>query len=583
MRLVPALWSGGRSLGQDRPAMDAQAPSDIQADALCLVLRYLDRFGRDPALKDYRESPGRETVQPGCNPPRDDERSGWISWESANVRERGTEETAFGLDWQPVPTPSRATTVRYVRIHFMSGAFDKGTAQSIRCGTMLQGGCSRKSETGSGRERGDSWAGARRSVGAWIRRMLVGWVFWVGAGVGMGADAGGGSGTGAKPFVWGVDAGVREAFDSNVYLQSQTDLANQASWQTALLGHVSGAWSSTPWNLRLGYFPEATYYPGESSEDFVSHRVLADAGFKGETTSVELAGSGVLIDGDSEGIIWTGPGGAPVTGGPAVRDRRDAAVYRGSLRIIQHQGSWVVRPHATVYHHDFRTVQKATPGYQNYVDRKEFTVGADVGRSVTAGSLAWLGYRYGEQDEALLLGYPEEYDNRFHRFLGGIEGTFRPWLKATVAVGPEVRRYGDAVPASFGDHEVVNFFADASITVIPSPSDSVVLSAKNFQQPGFSGRSAYDDLTLDVAWRHRVSANWSVGVGGRAYSTDFLAPVVRNDWVLSVNGFVHYDWNRHWSSEASYAFEDGETKDPGASGREYQRHWVALGVKVVFL
>lgn len=554
--------------------MDAQAPSDIQADALCLEVRYLDRPGRNPGFCRYRQSPGRETVQPGCNPPRDDDRSGWISWESANVREGGTDETAFGLDWQPVPTPIRATRVRHVQIQFMSGAFDTGTTQSIRCGTMLQGGCSRKWETR---------AGVRQPVGAWIRRMMVGWALWVGAGLDMGAEAVEGSGMVAKPFVWGVDAGVREAFDSNVYLQSQTELANQASWQTALLGHVYGAWSSAPWNLRLGYFPETTYYPGESSEDFVSHRLLADAGFKGETTSVDVTGSGVLIDGDSEGIIWTGPGGAPVTGGPAVRDRRDAAVYRGSIRLTQHLGTWLVRPNATVYNHDFRTVQKATPGYQNYVDRKESTVGADVGRSVTAGSLAWLGYRYGEQDEALLLGYPEEYDNRFHRILGGVEGTFWPWLKATVAVGPEVRRYGDGVPASFGDHDRLNLFADASITVIPSQSDSVVFSARNFQQPGFSGRSAYDDLTLDVAWRHRVGADWSLGVGGRAYSTDFLAPAVRHDWVLSVNGFVHYDWSRHWSSEASYAFEDGETKDPGASGREYQRHWVALGVKVVFL
>ncbi|MBL9127321.1 MAG: hypothetical protein JNL97_06730, partial [Verrucomicrobiales bacterium] len=158
----------------------------------------------------------------------------------------------------------------------------------------------------------------------------------------------------------GLSSAVKETYDSNVYLQSQTELANRPSFVTTWIGQATAAWSSTPWNVRLGYQPEAHFFHAQPTEDHFDHRANADLRFASGSTAVDLGGTAVLIDGASEGPTWTGPGGAPATGGPAVRDRRDAAVYRGCLRVTESLGDWLLRPTATGYEHDFRTETKTT-------------------------------------------------------------------------------------------------------------------------------------------------------------------------------------------------------------------------------
>lgn len=120
------------------------------------------------------------------------------------------------------------------------------------------------------------------------------------------------------------------------------------------------------------------------------------------------------------------------------------------------------------------------------------------------------------------------------------------------------------------------------MTATASPSDTIQLSVKQFEQPGFGGRSAYEDLTIDLGWRHKIRQHWTIGTGGRADNTDFLAPIVRNDWVLSWNAFANLAITPACSAECSHAFEEGFTGDPHASGREYTRHLVALGLKDTF-
>jgi len=385
-----------------------------------------------------------------------------------------------------------------------------------------------------------------------------------------------------KAWDFGVSSAFKETFDSNVVLQNETAQANHASFVSSWFGAFHGTWSSAPWKTRVAYQPEFHAYHEEPTESFFSHRATADATYHNETTTIEATSSALLIDGDSEGPTWTGVGGAPATGGVPVRDRRDAAIYRGSLRILQSFGPWWFRPTITGYDHDFRTVQKLSPGYQNYVDRKEFHLGADAGRSLGKEmSIGW-GYRYGEQDESELLGCPEEYDSHYHRLLSVIEGSLAPWLKVVLAIGPEWRTYGDRVPPGFGSHDESNLYADVCVTASASKSDTLTLSVKQFEQPGFGGRSTYEDLTVDLGWRHKFGQHWIFGTGGRAYNTDFLAPVVRNDWVLAWNSFANVAVTRALSAECSYAFEEGVTDVPHASGREYTRHLVALGLKYTF-
>lgn len=377
----------------------------------------------------------------------------------------------------------------------------------------------------------------------------------------------------------GVQAAIKEAFDSNVHLQSETDPANRSSFVSTLMAGVSGAWNPGRATFRLDYQPEVNWFHAEPSEDFVVHRGNARFGWKGLSTVLDAGASMVGVDGASTGPTYCGPGGAPATGGVPVRDRRDAVVYRGQAQVAQSMGRWFVRPSVTVYEHDFRTVQKADPGYLNYVDRNEFTVGADLGLGEDDARRVWLGHRYGRQDQSPLLAFPEEYDSRFHRVLAGVQATLVEWCNVSLLVGPEFRTYETTVPTGFGSLSKLNLFLDTTLTFRAGKADTVTLAARRFEQPGFAGRAAYEDMTLDVSWRHKLGKAWTLGVGGRAYGTDFLEPVQRDDWVLSVNTLVHWVATPEFAAEASYAYEAGETRTPGATGREYGRHLLAVGVR----
>jgi hypothetical protein len=383
-----------------------------------------------------------------------------------------------------------------------------------------------------------------------------------------------------RRWSYAVSATIKGSFDSNVYLQSLTPLANESSLVTAVGGDLKGTWKSADTiNVSLAYRPELVFYHSESSEDHVNHRALLDLRAALGASLIEFGNQLHWIDGSRVGPTWTGPGGAPAAGGPGVRDRRQAAVWRSRLSWTQALESWFVRPLATVYLHDFHTEHRATAGYQNYVDRNEVTAGLDLGRRLSDTWSASLGYRFGQQRQAQLLDFPERYNNTFHRVLAGVEGNIATRVKLNLTIGPEFRRYGNHVPIAFGDHDRLNLFFDATAVLRPTDRDTFTLSARQFQQPGFSGRAAYDDLLAELAWRHRLSQTWTIGVGGRAYNTDFLAPVIRDDWIFSANALLNWAVAPRLNAECSYQFEDGQTRDWNAAGRTYARHLVALGLR----
>ena len=421
----------------------------------------------------------------------------------------------------------------------------------------------------------------KRRLSKWL---MIGASFMYGAASSTAAELAAPAQPKSSNWKFAASATVKETFDSSVYLQSETSQADRESLVTSFLPQAGFQWNPTPsFNASASYAPEAAFYHSESTEDFVAHRATVGMSGKSKHTAYDAAASVVFIDGSDVGPTWTGPGGAPATGGPAVRDRRDAAVFRSAFRVTQNFGRWFVRPAASLYIHDFQTEHRSTPGYQNYVDRSEVLGGCDLGFRLNEKSSVSAGYRYGSQNQARFLAFRDQFDNTFHRILAGMDGQLAPWLKVSIVLGPEFRLYCDAGSASLGYRNEVNFFVDAAVTISPSTSDTITVSAKQFKQPGFGGKSVYEDLTYDASWKHKLTGRWTAGIGARAYNTDFLEPVTRNDWVLSPNGFVNCAVNKHLNVEASYSFERGLTHDVNSSGREYTRHLVALGVRYTFL
>ena len=381
-----------------------------------------------------------------------------------------------------------------------------------------------------------------------------------------------------------ADLSLRESYDNNVYLQDHTDLAERDSLITTITPKLGltlrqeGA--KDPW-LRLGYAPAIVFFHSEHSEDHVAHNFVAQLTAAQGPWKLDFANSILKIDGEDRGVIFTGEGGAPAAGGPAIRDRRDAAVYKSALTTQYTQDRWFIRPLATAYIHDFQTDHLSTPGYLNYVDRYELAAGVDVGVRVLEKTHLVAGYRYGYQHQSELLDSPVNYSNEYHRVLGGVEGKPLPWMKISFMGGPDFRSFCDDVSSDFEDHQT-KLYIDGTLTLSPTTSDEIILAVRRFEQPGFSGRSVYEDVLYAASWTHAFTKQASGVLGYRAYNTDFELPAKRNDWVHTITLAAMYKLNERLSIEGGWLIEIGNSRLPDTDGRDYRRQMVYAGVSYRF-
>lgn len=392
--------------------------------------------------------------------------------------------------------------------------------------------------------------------------------------------------TGADSLSYSASLSIKETYDSDVFMQSVSPLANQSSWVTAVTPSVGLAYKpSSAFNLSLGYSPEIAFYHSESTEDYVAHKGTLGASGKISDATWDLVNALTFIDGNESGVTFFGPGGVPALGGVPLRDRREALIYRGGIKSQIPVGEgWFVRPAASAYVHDFHTLQKPNPPgavYQNYADRNDFNGGLDVGARLDKDLYLTAGYRYGVQDQGGLLGSPFEYDNTYHRLLFGIEGKPFDWLKLAITAGPDFRSFADSTPATF-DRSHTHFFIDGSVTLTPTKEDAIALAAKRFEQPGYGGASVYDDTLYDINWKHKFDDHWSCGLGFKALNWDFSAPVNRGEWWLGPSAQLSYAFNKAFLIEAAYGYDRVTSDIPNTGGRESERHLASLGFRYTF-
>lgn len=424
-----------------------------------------------------------------------------------------------------------------------------------------------------------------------------------------------------------AEASVKETFDSNVYLQDEDPApANVAAAKAAGLTPVKANWSSfvtsilpkasleykpdPAFNLLASYAPDITWFHSASSENYVAHRGNLNFGGKLDETTWEFLNSAIVIDGSDQSLTFARPGEVTAIGGLPLRDRRDSIVFRNSFRVTQPLGEeWFIRPLAGAYLHDFRTEQRYTPPaerskyiYENAIDRQEVSGGLDLGYKIHAGTHLILGYRYGQQDQfsgpygraGAVIDSP--FDSTFHRVLVGVEGAPCKWLKLALLAGPDIREFSeDAMRqfaaitpsyATFQGDELL-YYIDASITILPTDSDSIILKTTRYEQPAFSSFSMYEDIKSDFIWKHRCNEKLSSSVGFTIYIGDWQPPVRREDWVYTPNCSLSYALTKKLSAEASYAYDWVDSKvptsvDPLSAGHEYTRHLATLGLRYGF-
>ena len=394
-------------------------------------------------------------------------------------------------------------------------------------------------------------------------------------------------------WTFNAELSLKEAFDSNVYLQDTkpnpaiTNAAQpfQASLVTSVTPKVGFAFKPcSGFNVSRNYAPEVVTYHEEPSESHVAHRVgLLFNGNVGKVTW-QMQNSFTYIDGSDEGLTFGAPGGPPAIGGIPLRDRRDALIYRNSFGAFHKHGNWFFRPAVSSYIHDFRTVQRvpeAFPFYQNYVDRNDFNVGVDVGYKAVKDGYLFIAYRCGWQHEHDLPPGTFDYSNDYQRLLLGFEGKVTDWLKFNLFIGPDWRNFNHRTPPGF-DSDPVKLFIDGSAAVTVTKSDSVALTVKQFEQPAFGTPSAYEDITYEVAWRHRFDEKFTAAAGFKVYGGDWEAPVRREDWIYTPSASLAYTHNEHLSAELAYSYDWVDSRVPNTPGREFTRHLVSVALKYAF-
>lgn len=370
---------------------------------------------------------------------------------------------------------------------------------------------------------------------------------------------------------------TEEAFDSNVYLQDITNLAHRSSWVSVAQPSIECGWKSAPFSIDLGYLPRISVYHSEPSENNQAHASnLNFAGVLGRF-SYDATNAFTFVNGRNTPPLYTGQGGLPAIAGFAVRDRRDAFWLKQGARATWTEGRCFVRAVYSGYLHDFRTQQRVEPGYYNYVDRKNFNGGLDLGYKAWANTCLVAGYRYGDQQQSHLLDKMACYSNEYQRALVGVEGQPAPWIKLNVIGGPSFHHFCEDTPQAFGRNHT-RFYLDASVALMPTAHDVFQLTATRFEQMTSGGCSAYEDILYRAGYAHTFAGGLELKSEFRVYRGEFEVPLLRDDTIYTPSVQLNWKLKSGLLLGVNYSYEWAVSDIPETPAREYHRQLVAFSV-----
>jgi hypothetical protein len=382
------------------------------------------------------------------------------------------------------------------------------------------------------------------------------------------------------PWTRSASLAVREAYDDNLLLKDEGDQARRRSWATTFAPGLSAAFQSAPaFKALLGFSADVVRYHSEPGENNSTQRFTANFSGKTDQASWEVLNGLVWIDGSAYGPTYTGDAQVPALGGIPVRDRREAVVMRHSVKATRSFGKAFARPQFSLYDHDFRTWQLTRAGYENFVDRREFSGGFDAGCEPYANTRFFLGYRIGRQEQGPLNNAGSPYTNNYHRTLAGAEGSPAGWVKFSVAGGPDFRFFSSSVPANFKRRPTL-FYYDASVSLTPTAQDTLTLASRRFAQPAFSSQSVYEDVVHEVVYKRKLGGKLTAGAGFKVYAGLWLQPVERRDYIYTPSVSLAYVIGKGLSADLSYLRDVAVNASPNnVDGRQFKRHLVSAGLK----
>ncbi|MFT3828144.1 MAG: outer membrane beta-barrel protein [Opitutaceae bacterium] len=394
---------------------------------------------------------------------------------------------------------------------------------------------------------------------------------------------------------------VKETFDSNVFgternptLAGLPALAEVDSWVTTVspkvvfnareaLGLASDS-ALTAFNL--GYAGDYAFYHSASTETNQRHNFTQQLKGKSGDVSFAFDNSFIYVDGKSATNQY---GLTSAYGTGTTRERKEQIQERAKAVLrFDNESPYFFRAVATVLYYDLQTQLRqptgSYTGWQNYVDRQDLNIGADIGYKATKDLSLYAGYRYGEQQQDALPWSPVHNDSTYHRFLVGLEGKVAPWLKVDFQAGPDYRDYTDVANLGrIGDSETF-VYTDGSITADFSKADSLTFSNKIWHWVSSTGVTAYRDSAYVLTYKHKFSGQLSGTLGFRALGSDYDLPATRKDWIYTYSAGLRYDINKQYAVTADYAYTSGDNKRSNVTypGREFHQNLLSFGLRAAF-
>jgi hypothetical protein len=384
--------------------------------------------------------------------------------------------------------------------------------------------------------------------------------------------------------------GVKESYDDNLLRVSGKGLPTESSWVTVAslklgfdLSSLVAADPGTIQTFSLIYQPDRANYSQDSGADFTAHRV--NTILKGKSGGLKFGFDDAFLYNDGNKLAPT----------YALNQLSDATAnqndkYRNSLahapareRLNQYQDRYTAflqydtkylffRPISALNYINMGTVLFNTSlapykGYQDYVDRYDVNVGADVGLKVTPHWAFTLGYRDGyqyQQQYSLAVNTDQHFSsNHYQRLLLGLEGKLN-WLTAKLTAGPDFRDFNPDTPIS--NLHTTRFYGEAAVTASLSPTQSITVNYKDYIFVSSTGLVPYEEYTYSLIYHWSVTKQLGLDLGGKLFEHNYTlgndeagsAPSLREDLDYEGLGGITYAITPHVIASVGYNFDDGQ-------------------------
>jgi hypothetical protein len=384
--------------------------------------------------------------------------------------------------------------------------------------------------------------------------------------------------------------GVKESYDDNVLRVSGNGLPTKSSWVDVFslkLGfNLASLLPTDPGIIQtfsVIYQPDRAIYNQASSENFTAHRV--NTLLKGKSGNLTFSFDDAFLYNDGNKLAPT-----YALNQLSGVDANQNDKYRNSLahapareRRNQYQDRYTAflqydtpylffRPVSALNYINmetylFNTSLAPYKGYQDYADRYDINVGADLGFKVAPNWALTLGYRDGYQ-------YQQQYteainsdqhfsSNHYQRLLFGLEGKL-DWLTVKLAAGPDFRDFNPDTPIS--ELHTTRYYGEAAVSAYLPKNQSLTFNYKDYIFVSSTGLVPYEEYTYSLIYHWNATKQLGFDVGAKFFEHNYTlgndlagsAPSLRLDYDYEGLAGITYAITPHVIATLTFNYDKGQ-------------------------